>query len=164
MGKIIHTVRQQNQIFLSGFIRFTIILGILFSLSHNVIAQVVSPLQGGHYSPVVKNIRDMVNPPSGLFVLWYNVYSSSDKYVDRNGNEFSSIRLDQIYPGLPNINLDLKLKGFIFVPAISWASNFKVLGGASYMTGISPNYISADASLISERGGIIIDTTYNRSL
>lgn len=157
-------LRQEYHFKKPGFILLCTILGIFLILSIPGHAQVVSPLQGGHYSPVVKNIRDMANPPSGLFVLWYNAYFSSDKYIDRDGNEFSSIRLDQIYPGLPNIDLELKLKGFTSVPAIFWASNFKVLGGASYMAGISPNYISADASIISERGGIVIDTTYTRSV
>ena len=157
-------IKQNHQIFLSGFIKYAVILGVLLNLSSPVIAQVVSPLQGGHYAPVVKNIRDMANPPSGLFVLWYNGYFSSNKYIDKDGNEFNTIRLDQIYPGLPNIDLDLKLKGFTSIPAIFWTSNFKILGGASYMAGISPNYISADASIISERGGIIIDTTYTRTV
>jgi hypothetical protein len=126
--------------------------------------QVVSPLQSGHYSPAVANIRDFATPPPGLFVLWYNVYASSDKYIDKDGNEFSSIRLDQIHPNLPNIDVDLKLNGFASIPSLFWASHYKLLGGARYMAGISANYISADASLVTERSGIIIDTTYTRKV
>jgi len=157
-------LKQKNQINKPTLILFFATLGMFLILSVSVTAQVVSPLQGGHYSPVVKNVRDMANPPSGLFLLWYNVFFSSSKYIDKNGNEFESIRLDQIYPGLPSIDVDLKLKGFTTVPAIFWASNFKILGGANYMAGISPNYLSADASILTERGGLIIDTTYTRKV
>ena len=144
-------------------ILFTIIGMFLITLS-SAYGQVVSPLQSGHYSPAVANIRDFATPPPGLFVLWYNVYASSDKYIDRDGNEFNSIRLDQIHPNLPNIDVDLKLDGFASIPSLFWASHYKLLGGARYMAGISANYISADASLVTERSGIIIDTTYTRKV
>lgn len=137
-----------------------VIAGLFLMLSSHTIGQVVSPLQGGHYSPTVKNIRDMAAPPSGLFLLWYNVYASSNKYIDRDGNEFKSISLDQIYPGLPNIDVGLDLNAFATVPTIFWVSGFKLPGGARYMAGVAPNYISADVSIITERGGIVIDTIY----
>ena len=126
-------------------------------------AQIVSPLQGGHYSPAVANIRDLATPPPGLFVLWYNAYATSSEYIDRDGNKFNSIRLDQIYPGLPNVDVSLKLKAISSIPTVFWASPFTVLGGARYMAGFSLTYISADASIVTERGGIIIDTTYTRA-
>jgi hypothetical protein len=144
-------------------ILFTIIGMFLITLS-SAYGQVVSPLQSGHYSPAVANIRDFATPPPGLFVLWYNVYASSDKYIDRDGNEFNSIRLDQIHPNLPNIDVDLKMDGFASIPSLFWASHYKLLGGARYMAGIAANYISADASLVTERSGIIIDTTYTRKV
>lgn len=123
-------------------------------------AQVASPLQSGHYTPVFMNVRDMTHPPAGLFVLWYNIYTSSSKYVDRDGNEFENIRLDQIHPALPNIDVSLQLKAFASVPSLFWASSPKFLGGARYMAGVSPNYISADVSFVTERSGGVIDTTY----
>ena len=127
-------------------------------------AQVVSPLQSGHYSPGVKNIRDMATPPPGLFVLWYNVYAFSNKYIDKDGNEFKSIRLDQLYPTLPNIDVNLELNAIVSIPCFFWASSFKMLGGARYIAGVSPNYTSADVSIITERGGIILDTTYTHEI
>lgn len=121
--------------------------------------QVVSPLQAGHYSPNLQNIRDMSNPPAGLFVLWYNAYFSSDKYVDRNGDEFNSINLSQIFPRLPDISVDIDLNGFTTVPAVFWASGFDILGGAKYMLGATQSYISAEATILTERPGIgVIDT------
>jgi len=117
--------------------------------------QVVSPLQAGHYSPNLQNVRDMSNPPPGLFFLWYNAYFSSDKYFDRNGDEFNSINLSQIFPNLPDIDVDVDLNGFTTVPAVFWASGFEILGGASYMVGASQSYVSADATILTERPGII---------
>jgi len=113
-------------------------------------AQVASPLQSGHYSPVMMNVRDMAHPPAGLFVVWYNAFTGSDSYVDRNGNKFDSI------PGLiQDTRLDLKLDAFASVPTFFWASEFRILGGARYMAGIAPNYVSAEVSAVTERMGII---------
>jgi len=58
----------------------------------------------------------------------------------------------------------IDLQSFVSAPTLFWASQFKLLGGARYMAGISLNYISADASIVTERGGIIIDTTYTRTV
>ena len=135
---------------------------VLFIFVSSVTAQVVSPVQGGHFSPGITNIRDMATPPPGLFVLWYNVFASSSKYIDRDGNEFTSIKLDQIHPSLPNIDVNLELQSYVSVPTLFWASRFELLGGARYMAGFALNYVSADVSIVTERGGIILDTTYTR--
>ena len=126
-----------------------------------VSAQVVSPLQSGHYVPAITDIRDMAYPPPGLFLLWYNVFVSTDKYIDRNGNEFTTIPLSQINPSLPNVNVGLDLSGFATVPALFYASDFKLLGGARYMAGISPNYVTGDGTVFAEVG--IGDTTISRN-
>lgn len=139
-----------------------ILVAALFILTKPVYAQVASPLQTGHFGPVVMNIRDMAHPPPGLFVLWYNVYASSNKYIDRDGKEFSNIRLDQIHPDLPNIDVSLDVNAFVSVPGVFWASPFKILGGARYMAGISQSYVYADVSILTERSGGIIDTTITR--
>ena len=135
------------------FLSCTLMLSATFaSPAHG---QVVSPLQAGHYSPNLQNIRDMSNPPPGLFVLWYNALFSSDTYVDRNGDEFNSINLSQIFPRLPDITVDIDLNGFTTVPAVFWASGFEILGGANYMVGASQSYVSVDATILTERPGII---------
>ncbi|MCW8824604.1 MAG: transporter [Ignavibacteriaceae bacterium] len=148
-----------NNLFVS---RLLLIAGLLLIFNSTGFSQLASPLQGGHYSPNVKNIRDMANPPSGLFVMWYNSFFSGNTYYDRNGEEFNQIRLDQINPILPPIDVKLNVGGFTSVPAVFWASNFKILGGANYMAGISPGYLSVDASALTERRGIVIDTTYTK--
>jgi hypothetical protein len=130
-----------------------------------VLGQVASPLQSGHYSPVMMNVRDMAHPPAGVFVLWYNAFTSSDKFVDRHGDKFERINLSAINGNLPDIEVDLALDAFATVPTVFWASDFRVLGGARYMAGIAPSYISADVSLFTERRGIANpDTSIIRNL
>ena len=46
--------------------------------------QVVSPIQPGHYVPGVFNVRDLVTPPPGLFVIWYN-WTDKDNESSRQG-------------------------------------------------------------------------------
>ncbi|MEJ2441138.1 MAG: transporter, partial [Gammaproteobacteria bacterium] len=103
-----------NNLFVSRLLFFA---GLLLIFTSTGYSQLASPLQGGHYSPNVKNIRDMANPPSGLFVLWYNSFFSGNTFYDRNGDEFNQIRLDQINPNLPNIHVKLFAGGFTSVPA-----------------------------------------------
>ena len=126
-------------------------------------AQVASPLQAGHYVPGVINIRDLVLPPSGFFVIWYNWYVSTDTYVDRNGSELNSLNLSQLDPTLPDVDVDLELKGFATVPALAWASTFEVLG-ARYIAAISPNFVVADYTLVAEAGGPGFEPVENRTL
>lgn len=139
-------------------ILFATLLTLCLVMATTAEAQIASPAQSGHYSPVMMNVRDMAHPPPGLFVLWYNAFLWSDSYVDRNGDRIESI------PGLvQNTRLDLKLDAFASVPTIFWASHFRILGGARYMVGISPNIVSADISAVTERIGIINpDATFIR--
>jgi hypothetical protein len=116
-------------------------------------AQVVSPIQPGHYVPGIINIRDVVTPPPGLYVIWYNWALGSDTYVDRNGNEVKTLNLSQIDPSLPDVDIDLDLKGFATVPAIAWASTFQILGGARYIAAIAPNFFVADAKVVVQPSG-----------
>ena len=117
-------------------------------------AQVVSPLQTGHYIPAISNVRDMSHPPPGIFVLWYNAYASGNGYTDKNGNKFETIPLSELNPDLPDIDVDLKMSGFASVPSVFWVPTIRVLGGARYMAGIAPCYTYADGSVVTERAGI----------
>ena len=110
-------------------------------------AQVVSPIQSGHYLPVFMDIRDMGQAPPGLFVLLYDYYAFSNTYVDRNGVKHKSI-------GQGDASIaDMSINTFATVPAIYWASKPKVFG-ATYMAGIVPNYIVADATFLIENIGL----------
>ena len=136
----------------------------LFIYPNTSSAQVVSPIQSGHYLPTITNVRDMGQPPPGLFVIWYNVWISSDTYIDRDGNEFKSLALNQINPALPNVDLKFDISGFATVPALFWASqDISFLGNGRYMLGWSPNYTTADGTVFAEIGGGVIDTTISGS-
>jgi hypothetical protein len=125
-------------------------------------AQVVSPLQSGHYLPGVTNIRDMAYPPPGLFVMWYNVWISSDTYVDRNGNNLTGLRLGKPAPSLLDIDLGFDIGAFTTVPALFWASKPVFPGGACYLAGISPNYLTADGTVTAQAGGGVKDSTITK--
>jgi hypothetical protein len=137
--------------------RVVLTTSLLFVGSSAAGAQVASPLQTGHYVPGVTNIRDYAAPPPGLFVVWYNWFVSSGTYVDRNGNEFSSLRLSQINPALPDLDVDLDLQGFATVPVLAWASPFTFLGGARYVVALAPNWLSASYTYVTDPGGPGLD-------
>ena len=64
---MLEKTKQKNQ--LGPILLFTIIGMILFPIS-TAYSQVVSPLQIGHYTPAVQNIRDMATSIPGLFPIW----------------------------------------------------------------------------------------------
>jgi hypothetical protein len=119
------------------------------------LGQAASPLQSGHYSPAMMNVRDLVHPPAGLSLVWYNTFASGNGFVDRDGNEFSSIDLSEINPALPDVSVDLGLSAYAAAPTLFWASDFRILGGARYLAGISPSYVSAEVSILTERAGLL---------
>ena len=124
-------------------------------------AQVVSPMQTGHYTPATMGVRDMSNPIPGFFPIWYNLYATSDTYVDLDGNEVTN--LNQVFPNL-NLDIGYEVKAFATIPMFFWASNkISALGGANYMGGLAFNYVSVDASVNTSRYWAIADTTINRS-
>jgi hypothetical protein len=111
---------------------------------------VASPLQQGHYVPGIMNVRDMVTPPDGLFVVWYNWGISSDTFVDGDGNKLSSLNLSEIDPGYPDLDIELEMKSFVTVPVLFWARGTDLLGGARYIATIAPNYFTADFKAVGE--------------
>ena len=87
-----------------AFLKLFLVVLFLFLFAEPNNAQVVSPVQSGHYMPGVTNIRDMAHPPPGLFVIWYNVFISSNQFYDRDGNAIKyTYFLSQIDPSLPNV-------------------------------------------------------------
>lgn len=139
------TIEAKGSLF--KFISFwvTIVIGIIFVSSDAINAQVVSPFQTGHYMPGVTNVRDMAKPPPGLFVIWYNLFINTNDYYDRNGDKLNSSTLSQIDPSLQN--LDISVNGFATVPALFWASKFTLLGGANFMVGVSPSYVTTSGNV-----------------
>ena len=113
-------------------------------------AQVVSPMQAGHYFPGIMDVRDLTNPPPGLFFALYNVHVSSDTYIDRGGNRLREINLSELDPALPDLAVDLDLSAFTSVPVIAWASSFKVLGATWVPFVVLPAYTTADTRVFAE--------------
>jgi hypothetical protein len=125
-------------------------------------AQQVSPFQTGHYSPAFSNIRDMGRGAPGLAIVLYNQYMFTNKYADRDGNLYSDIPLDYFFPELPAVDLNVELGSFATVPAFFYGVPKPVLGGAQWMIGVVPNYIRADASIITDQRGGIINPDLNQ--
>ena len=125
-------------------------------------AQQVSPLQTGHYSTAFSNIRDMGRGAPGLAIVLYNQYSYTNQYADKDGNLFSDIPLDYFFPDAPSVNLNVDLSSFATVPAIFYGLPKSVLGGAQWMIGVVPSYIRADASIITEQRGGVINPDLNQ--
>ncbi len=130
----------------SGVLLIVVVLGIVGAKP--VSAQVASPLQSGHYAPGVPGVRDVVTPPPGLFVLWYNWFLWRDTYVDRNGNELKTLNLSEIDDELPDVDVDIDLKGFATVPFVAWSSTFTLLGGARYIAAVAPNVLVTDYKVV----------------
>jgi hypothetical protein len=109
------------------------------------------------------NLRDFAHPPSGLFVLWYNFIFESNSFVDRDGNKFNQLPLSDYFPNLPDIEVTTKLSGYGYSAATFWASGkIAPLGNARFLTGVAPSFVAADASFITARSGIIVDTIFTR--
>ena len=116
----------------------------------------LSRCRSGHYVPGVMNIRDYAAAPPGLFVVWYNWFVSSDIRTStgtapssRASTPARSIR------ALPDVDVDLELKGFATVPAlVSGRSTFTLSGwgpvsrGSVHPTGRPPSF-----TFVAEPGG-----------
>jgi len=118
-------------------IRITIV-SLLFSFSIAK-AQSVSAYQAGSYQPGLLNLRDLATIETpGLLFLDYNYWNNSNSYVDRFGDEVSSIEIFQT-----TLDLSVQVSGYINVPVLFYASNFKILGGR-YMASINPVFLSSN--------------------
>ena len=125
-------------------------------------AQIISPLQTGHYTPAAQGVRDMSNPVPGLFPIWYNMYATSNTFVDLDGNEITNV--NQIFPNAPSRNISYDLKAYAAIPMIFWASNkISFLGNANYMGGVAFNYMTADVSFKTDKYWQLPDSTVTRS-
>ena len=133
-------------------------LAFLFILvtSGSVNAQ-ISPLQTGHYAPAFMNVRDLTNPPPGLFILDYNDYLWTNKFYDSNGDLLTNLKLSDVDPQLPDLDFGMDLSSYVNVPVVAWASNFKVLGATYLFYFVLPSYTSGNADLLVD--AIPIDTT-----
>jgi len=135
---------------------------IILGFSIKIKAQQVSPFQTGHYSTAFSNIRDMGRGAPGLAIVWYNQYMYSNQYADKDGNLRKEIPLDYFDPNLPPVDLSIELGSFATVPAFFYGLPKPVFGGAQWMIGVVPSYIRADASIVTEQRGGVIDPDLNQ--
>lgn len=110
-------------------------------------AQRVSAFQVGSYLPGVINVRDWAQPPAGFFILDYNIGVFTGKFVDRNGDEVDRLEIDlsPIDPELGTVPVDVDVggNGYANLPALVWASKFKLLG-ARYLAVANLVFASAN--------------------
>lgn len=102
-------------------------------------AQQVSPYQTGHNSVCFINVRDMAKMSPGLFIISYNYFAKSNSFADQYGNKYTELELPTL-----NSSLAVDVGTFATVPAIYWGSPKEILGGATYVAGIVPNYMWAN--------------------
>ena len=157
---------EQSRSVLRGFnVRVFFTAGLvlmLVGLTLPATSQIVSPMQTGHYTPAAQGIRDLATPIPGFFPIWYNMYATSNTFVDVDGNEITNLK--QVFPHAPDVNIAYDVEAFASIPMFFWASDeIPFLGNAHYMGGLSLNYVSMKASVRTQRKGLILDTTFTRS-
>ncbi len=84
---------------------------------------------------------------------------SSNTYINREGDEVTGLNLNDLNPNLPDIPVELEMKGLASVPTVFWASSFTLLGGARYMASISPTFLASDITTVADLSGTRFDTT-----
>ena len=146
----------------SSLLAFLIAVISLFQ-STPATAQQVSPFQTGHYMTSFANVRDYGKMSAGLFIIPYNYYGWGNSYADRDGQKHSSIFLQDIDPGLPNAELTVNVNAFATVPAFFWGSKFTLLGGATYVAGITPSYSWSNVLVVAKLGVPILDKVYTEN-
>jgi len=133
-------MRKENLFFLIAFLIFV-------GLQKSGNAQIPDSLKGanpftsGHYIPGIWDIRDYATPAPGFYVLDYNVFLTSDKFFNIEGNQVTEIARTN---GKVNLNVDIG--GYITVPTLFYASPFKILGG-TYLAGLSIPYSTVNLDL-----------------
>ena len=138
---------------LSNFLQGISVLVLLFVWC-NMNAQQVSPFQTGHNSTCFINVRDMAKMEAGLFVISYNYLASTDTYADKNGDKRGDIDL------LNGTILPVKMSTIATIPALYWGSKKKILGGATFVAGVVPNYIWANVDAVYSHKGGLIDSSF----
>lgn len=124
----------------------TILVFLFIVLIYNEVkAQKVSPIQSGRYSTTFINVRDMAKASPGFFALVYNYYAFSDTYVDSSGKKYKELELDGTTIS------DMSLNTYVMAPALFWAAKKEVLG-ATYMFGLVPSYMNANATFLPAKG------------
>ena len=117
-------------------------------------AQTISAGEYGHYYPGVISVRDVVMPPKGVYLIWYNPYIFSDTYKQPNGSTLDNVTvsgsktktidlkggsIDLVLDGTLSADIDVKLDAFTTQPIVTWVTGLKFLG-ADYGVFIAPSF------------------------
>lgn len=96
----------------------------------------------GHFNPGIPNIRDLVVPPPGWYVVAYNYYYTTDRLNDASGDEVDSVTIDPgPGPGV-TLDLDVDLDLYALSPMIIWVTPWK-LAGARYAVYVAPGFVTS---------------------
>lgn len=131
-------------------IAFKLLLNVLVfgSMIQSADAQQVSPFQTGDYIAGFMNVRDMAKMQPGLDIILYDYYVWTNSFADRDGVKYDEISLGT------NTSIGLDINTFAIAPAFYWGSKFTLLGGATYVAGIAPNYYSANTNIVMNHEGL----------
>lgn len=116
-----------------------------------------SPFTAGHYIPGIWDIRDYATPPPGFYFLDYNVFLSSSKFFNSDGNQVTEIVRQN-----SKTTLDLDLNGYITIPTFFYAAPFKILGG-TYIGAVSIPYSTVNVDLAYNAIAKILRDTVTKS-
>ncbi|QAA82924.1 transporter [Aequorivita sp. H23M31] len=96
----------------------------------------VSPFQSGYYGPGNLGVRDLAHPiKSGLFVSDYNIFVSSDRFKNIEGD---------VIDGFGPVPFKIDISAYINTLMFTYASEkLEVLGGGRYMAIIAPSFRTA---------------------
>jgi hypothetical protein len=101
---------------------------------------------GGHYTPGVMNLRDLVMPPKGFYYEQYNPYYFSTEYYDKNGNKLTTLKFNRSirifsFPidVTATVDIDLKVQVGDISPTFIYSTGAKLFG-ANYGFYVSPSY------------------------
>lgn len=103
----------------------------------------------GHYMPGVASVRDFIVPAeSGIYYVQYNLWYSTDTYVDRNGNPVNSLTV-----GPATINIEANIDAYAIQPTIIWSTPYKIFGAQySPFIGVPIVNTSIQAALRTQTG------------
>ena len=93
----------------------------------------IAAIAEGHYVPGIYGIRDFSAVPEGWYLQHYNVYYSSDRFKDRDGDSVKSVTAGGV-----TADVDLDVEVFSIAPNFFYMSDWEVLGAKlGFFTGFS---------------------------
>ena len=110
----------------------------------------------GHYNPGVSNVRDLVVPPPGWYVVAYNYFYTSDRLNDADGHRVDSVTIGRAPGPELTVDVDVDVNLYALSPMVLWVSPWEV-AGARYSAYIAPGFATSTL-------GAALDTTTGRGI